>query len=113
MHVGVLTLYRDTPGDLDASNLRDAIAFTHIATHLLLELGTNLTPGRLPDRLAEIVEGRAQVHQATRIIAAQLDTDVATPLSRLQAFAWSQDRSIDDTVTDVIAHTVRFDGQAP
>ena len=90
IHVGVLSLYRDTPGDIGDADLRDAIALSHIATHLVLDLEANLVPGTLPERLAEIVDHRAQVHQATGMIAAQLGTDVATALGRLRAFAWSR-----------------------
>jgi hypothetical protein len=59
--------------------------------------------------LAEIVDRRAHVHQATGNIAAQLDVDVATALIRLRAFAWSRDRSIDDVAADVVARALRFD----
>jgi hypothetical protein len=112
VHVGVLSLYRDTPGDLDSTDLGDAISLTHIATHLLLELEADLVSGVLPDRLAEIVDDRAHVHQATGMIAAQLDGDVATALVRLRAFAWSRDRSIDDVAADVVARVLRLDDEA-
>ncbi len=108
IHVGVLSLYRDTPGEISGADLRDAIVLSRIATHLVLDLEANLVPGSLPDRLAEIVDHRAQVHQATGMIAAQLGTDVYTALSRLRAFAWSRDRSIDDVAADVVARTLRF-----
>jgi GAF domain-containing protein len=109
IHLGVLSLYRDTPGDLRGADLPDAIALSHIATHLVLDLEANLVPGTLPERLAEIVDHRAQVHQATGMIAAQLGTDVATALGRLRAFAWSRDRSIDDVAAAVVARTLRFE----
>lgn len=109
IHLGVLSLYRDTPGDVNGADLRDAIALSHIATHLVLDLEATLVPGTLPDRLAEIVDHRAQVHQATGMIAAQLGTDVATALGRLRAFAWARDRSIDEVAAAVVARTLRFD----
>lgn len=112
IHLGVLSLYRDTPGDLDDADLGDAIALTHVATHLLLELEADLASGVLPDRLAEIVDHRGHVHQATGMIAAQLDVDVAMALVRLRAFAWSRDRSIDDVADDVVARLLRFDDEA-
>jgi hypothetical protein len=112
VHVGVLSLYRDTPGDLDGTDLRDAISLTFIATHLLLELEADLVSGMAPDRLAEIVGHRAHVHQATGMIAAQLEVDAGTALIRLRAFAWSRDRSIDDVAADVVARVLRFDDDA-
>ncbi len=82
---------------------------SRIATHLVLDLEANLAPGTLPDQLAEIVDHRAQVHQATGMIAAQLGSDVAAALGRLRAFAWSRDRSIDDVAAAVVARTLRFE----
>jgi ANTAR domain len=112
VHLGVLSLYRDVAGELDGTDLRDAVALTHIATHLLLDLEAELVSGLLPDRLAQILDDRARVHQATGMIAAQLDVDAATALVRLRAFAWSRDRSIDDVATEVVARVLRFDNGA-
>lgn len=109
VRLGVLSLYRAETGDLDATDLADAIALAHVATHLLLELEGNLPPGSLPDRLGEVVDHRANVHQATGMIAAQLGSDVATALGRLRVFAWSRDRSVGDVANDVITHRLRFD----
>ncbi|MGH9086420.1 MAG: ANTAR domain-containing protein [Acidimicrobiales bacterium] len=110
VHLGVLTLYRASPGDLDAADLADAVAISRIATHLLLELERDLPPGSLPDRLEDVLDHRASVHQATGMIAAQIDADVATALSHLRAFAWSRDLSVADVAAQVIARQLRFDG---
>jgi len=109
VRLGVLSLYRATPGDLGASDLADAIALARIATHLLLELEGDLPPGSLPDHLADIVDHRANVHQATGMVAAQLDADVRVALSRLRAYAWARDRSLSDVSDDVVSRTLRFE----
>ena len=113
VHLGVLCLYRDAIGDLDVADLRDAIALTQIATHLLLEVEAEMVSGLLPDRLAQILDDRAHVHQATGMIAAQLEVDVATALIRLRAFSWARDRSIDEVAADVVTRVLRFDDGAP
>lgn len=110
VHLGVLGLLRDEPGALDPPDLADALSLAQLATHLLLELEADLTPGWLPERLEEIVEHRAVVHQATGMIATQLSVDVATALRRLRGHAWSNNRAIDDVANDVVARTLRFDG---
>jgi ANTAR domain len=109
VRLGVLTLYRAEPGDLAAADLADAVALARVATHLLLELEGDLPPGSLPDHLADIVDHRASVHQATGMVAAQLDANVRVALSRLRAFAWSRERSLDDVADDVVARRLRFD----
>ena len=108
--LGVLSLYAGSPGDLGPVDLADAIAISRIATHLLLELERDLAPGFLPDRLEEVVGQRAVVHQATGMVAAQLDTDVATALGRLRAHAWSLDQAVGEVALEVVARRLRFDG---
>jgi GAF domain-containing protein len=111
--LGVLSLYRDSPGALEGVYLADAIELSHVATHLLLDLEAGLVPGAIPDRLGEILDHRAQVHQAAGMIAAQLETDVATALTRLRAHAWSHDRSIDDVAQNVVDRVLRFEPDQP
>jgi GAF domain/ANTAR domain len=109
VRLGVLSLYRETPGDLGPEVLADAMTMSRIATHLLLELEAETTPGLLPDRLAEVAGHRAVVHQATGMIAAQLDSNVATALARLRSYAWANGRSIDGVAAEVVARLLRFD----
>jgi len=109
VQLGVLTLYRTTSGDLDDVDVRDAVTLTHVASHVLLQLEAVATPGAVPGQLQEIVEHRARVHQATGMVAVQLSVDVAAALSRLRAFAWSNDRSIDAVAADVVARRLRFE----
>jgi len=109
VQLGVLTLYRATAGDLDDIDVSDAITLTHVATHVLLQLEAESTPGAILGQLEEIVEHRARVHQATGMVAAQLSVDVGAALSRLRAFAWSNDRSIDAVAIDIVARRLRFE----
>ena len=106
--IGVMMFYRDAAGDLGEANLADAVTLGVIATHLLLELEATVEPGSFPSQLTDVIDHRAHVHQATGMISAQLDVDMATALSRLRAFAWSHDRSIDDVANEVVGKHLRF-----
>jgi hypothetical protein len=110
VRLGVLSLYRATAAELDGKDLRDALTLSRIVTNVLLDLEANLVPGQLPERLAEILDQRAHIHQATGMIAAQLRVDVAGALAHLRAFAWSGDRTIDSVAADVTGGVIRFDG---
>lgn len=106
--VGVMMCYRDTAGDLHKADLADAVTLGVIATHLLLELEASAEPGSFPSRLTDVIDHRAHVHQATGMVSAQLEVDMATALSRLRAFAWSHDRPIGDVAKDVVDEHIRF-----
>jgi AmiR/NasT family two-component response regulator len=49
-----------------------------------------------------------EVYQATGMIMVQLDVPAETALSRLRAYAFVHDRSIDDISRDVVARRLRF-----
>lgn len=106
--LGILNLYRARPGPLVGEDVRDTVSLATIASHLLLEMEADLRPGDVPDRLLEVIDHRAHVHQATGMIAAQLGVDTATALSRLRAHAWSHDRTIDAAAQDVVERRLRF-----
>ncbi len=49
------------------------------------------------------------IHQATGMIAAQLDDTVANALARLRAAAFAAGRSMEEIAQDVVEGRVRFD----
>jgi GAF domain-containing protein len=106
--LGALTLYRDTPGDLADQDVGDAALLADLATGLLLNLEAETAPGSLPVSLSDITAQRAEVHQATGMIAAQLDISVSQALTRLRAYAWAEGRPIHDVAADVVARQLRF-----
>jgi hypothetical protein len=65
-------------------------------------------PG-LPELLATVGTDRIVIHQATGMIAAQLDDIVVNALARLRATAFAGGRSMYDIAQDVVERRVRFD----
>jgi hypothetical protein len=106
--LGALSAYRATPGELTPIQLGDALVLANVATHLLLDLEAETSPRAVPGRLAETVEARAVVHQATGMIAVQLDVRVTEALSALRAHAWAHSRSLNAVATDVVARRLRL-----
>ncbi len=106
--LGVLSLYRQAPSDLDERDLADALSLARIAVQLVLDQQAGITPGELPGRLPEILHHRMRVHQATGMIAAQLDSDVVTALGRLRAHAWANELSVETVAEAVVERRLRF-----
>jgi hypothetical protein len=65
-------------------------------------------PG-LPELLAATGTDRIVIHQATGMIAAQLEDTIANALARLRAAAFASGRSMYDLAQDVVERRVRFD----
>jgi hypothetical protein len=107
--IGTLDLCRDRPGMLSAEHLADALVTADIARDAVLYQpyaggGTGMT-----ELLATAGTDRIVIHQATGMIAAQLDDTIANALARLRAAAFASGRPMYDIAQDVVERRVRFD----
>ena len=103
-----MDLYRDTPGDLSPDNLTAAFTAADVASLALLHLVTDSPDAFAPDPTVR-TDFRLHVHQATGMVAVQLDVPVAEALLRLRARAFAEGRSVSDLAADVVAGRVRFE----
>lgn len=120
INVGVIDLYRDTPGPLRGYELRDIVAATDLATLLLIDAQTQ-TDARQSDgehrggpegdgsgRPGGLWSDRAEVHQATGMILAQLDVPLQDAFARLRAHAFAHQRPLSEIARDVVARRLVF-----
>ncbi len=107
--IGTLDLCRDRPGMLSDEHLADALVAADIARDAVLyQPYASGDPG-MTELLAAVGTDRIVIHQATGMIAAQLDDTVANALARLRAAAFASGRPIYDIAQDVVERRVRFD----
>jgi hypothetical protein len=118
--VGVLDLYRDEPGMLGRDELAGALRAADAVLWALLGIRDgNQTERPPPARhsgngadphgwLTGSPLDHIEVYQATGMVMAQLDVPAETALSRLRAYAFVHDRTIDDIARDVVARRLRF-----
>ena len=69
---------------------------------------TGADPGALGVELEAGSNLRLVVHQATGMVAEQLGITVTEALMRLRAFAFAQDRNLNDIANDVVAGRFRL-----
>lgn len=112
--LGVLDLYRDTPGDLAPDDVAQALEFAVAARHVLLGLQEEVSGEDVlhPD-LLDPRNDRAQVHQATGIVSIQAAIGVSEALLLLRARAYAEERSVMGIAADVIAHKLTFAPGSP
>ena len=110
VNLGVLDLYRRTPGVLSREQWRDAISAADVAA--LMMLGVRTEPGgrdgdgdgwRDPWSA-----GRAEVHQATGMVLVQLDVTAEVALARMRAYAFVEQRLLIDVARHVVSRELRF-----
>lgn len=108
INLGVLDLYRRTPGGLSPEQSRDAISAADVAA--LMMLGVRTEPGDSDSDgwLDPAVSGRAEVHQATGMVLVQLDVSAEVALARMRAHAFVEQRLLIDVARDVVSRKLRF-----
>jgi len=109
IRLGVLDLYRTTPGPLTPPQLADALAYADVVGTLLLETAHGEASGLRDDPTAH----QAEVHQATGMIVAQLGVPADEAFARLRAYAFAHDRRLGDVARDVVARLLRFEPDPP
>ena len=125
INVGVIDLYRDTPGPLHGHELRDVCAAVDASTLLLLGAqiradvakdahrsgdGAGPADGRHDARGWEdgLWTDRAEVHQATGMILVQLGVPAQDAFVRLRAYAFAHQRPLNEVAHDVVARRLVF-----
>jgi hypothetical protein len=109
IHVGVLDLYRDTPGNLTTLETTEALAFADAATTMVLHLQDDRGHHDARSALTGPIDSRAEVHHATGMITIQLGVSVAEALLRLRTHAYTTGRTVSAIAADVVNRRTSFD----
>jgi hypothetical protein len=109
IRVGVLDLYRDTVGVLTAEQMAQALAFADAATMIVLNLASASAGAAVPNDPLDLLDGRAEVHQATGVVSVHARTTLEEALMLLRARAYAEQRPLRDLARDVLDGVVRFD----
>jgi hypothetical protein len=109
IRIGILDLYRDKPGSLETDVLAEALAYADAALQILMHLQGQMSPeGGLHPQLADPLENRAEVHQATGVISVHAAVSLADALLLRRAHAYAARRPVLQVARDVVAGTLRI-----
>ena len=107
INLGVLDLYRVAPGGMSQAQWRDTLSAADTATMMMLGMRTD--PGDSgsgwPD---QAVGNRAEIHQATGMVLAQLGVSAQEALARLRGHAFAEQRLLIEVARDVVARRLTF-----
>ena len=73
-----------------------------------MSMQTAAPPGELAAGLDESVAHRAEVHQASGMVAVQLGVSVGDALARLRAHAFAEGRPLAAVAEDVVSRRLRL-----
>jgi GAF domain-containing protein len=106
--IGVLTLYQEAEGEMSATQHDDSMAIAEVLTETVLSLQDVAPSGTLAPDLDVAVAYRSEIHQASGMLAIQLQIPVAEALLRLRAHAFAEDRTAADVARDIVARRLRL-----
>jgi GAF domain-containing protein len=109
VRLGALNLYCDAPGRLTADHHADALLLAGIVAQALMLLQANAPAGTVAAGLEAHADFQYVVHQASGMVAAQLDGSVGQALIRMRAHAFGNDRTLTDVARAVVDRKLRFD----
>jgi hypothetical protein len=109
VRLGALDLYVDHPWVLTAEQHADAVIMADVVAQAILSLQSRADPGALAIELETGAQLRSVVHQASGMLAVQLDVPVADALARLRAFAYAEDRPINDIARAIVGRQLRLE----
>jgi hypothetical protein len=112
--IGVLTVYQDTAGRLSDEQATDSVVVADLVARSVLATQSRSEPDVLADELIDAGAHRAEVHQASGMLAVQLGVGIAEALVRLRAHAFATDRPVTDVAADIVARRLSLgDDRAP
>lgn len=109
IRVGVLVLYRETPGIFNADELAYGLVLGDIATNLALGLQAGAPGDELPGALAGEPPHWAEIHQATGMAAVQLGVPLDDAFVRLRAHAFAEGLTLREVASQIVSKQLRLD----
>jgi hypothetical protein len=110
--LGVMDVFREQPGPLSAFQLGTAFLVADIIVEVLLDRQEDRGRRGIPDELVWSVGNRAQLYQAQGMVMVQLGVSLAEALVLMRAYAFAENRRLDDVACDVVNRTITFDEDA-
>ena len=108
VRVGVLTLYQRTEGQLTAAQQDDSVALAEVLTETVLSLQDDAPAGMLAAGLDDAVKYRAEIYQASGMVAIQLSIPTSEALLRIRAHAFANDLSVAEVAAQIVSRRLRL-----
>jgi hypothetical protein len=108
VRLGVLTVYQRTPGPLSGEQLEVCAALSIVLAETIAAMSHPSPFGKSPAGIDDAIEFRAEVHQASGMVAAQLHISADLALVRIRAHAFATDTAVKVIADDIIARRLRL-----
>jgi len=111
--VGVLTVYQAEPGDLTVAQHDDCLVIAEVLGATILSLQADEPAGELAAGLETAVAYRAEIYQASGVVAVQLGIPPSEAVVRIRGYAFATSRPVSAVAADILAHVLRLPDDRP
>lgn len=106
--LGVMTLYQSEPGPLTGDQLETCDALSIVLAGTIAAMSHSSSFEGVRSGIDDAVDFRAELHQASGMVAAQLDISAAHALERIRAHAFATNTPVKVVADDIIARRLRL-----
>jgi hypothetical protein len=106
--LGVMDVYRHSPGILSDESLAQALTFAEVAVETLLDAQGKAAIGQTAEGLDRALDSHYVIYQAQGMTMIDLGVSLADALARLRAHAYACDRPLREVAGDIVAGRFRF-----
>jgi GAF domain/ANTAR domain len=110
--LGAMNLYRNRSGSLSTEQHADALVMADVAARAIITMQSSAAPGAIAAQLEANGNFRFVVHQASGMVAAQMEIPVDEALALLRAHAFVAGRTVAEVARDVVERRLRMDHDA-
>lgn len=108
VRLGVLTVYQRAPGPLSGEQLEVCAALSIVLAETIAAMSHPSPFGKGAVGIDDAIEFRAEVHQASGMVAAQLHISADLALVRIRAHAFATDTAVKVIADDIIARRLHL-----
>jgi transcriptional regulator with GAF, ATPase, and Fis domain len=106
--IGALTLYQRDEGHLSAEQHHDTLAIAAVVAEAVLSMQDRSAPGTLSPEMDEAFTYRAEIYQASGMVAVQLSIRVEEALLRIRGHAFAHNLPIVEVAAGIVARRLRL-----
>jgi len=106
--LGVMDVFQRRPGPLTEKQLRTALLLADVTVETLLDRQEDSGRSGSVDGLVLDVGNRAQLFQAQGMVMVQLAVPLAEAMMLMRAYAFAENRRLDDVARDIVNRRLRL-----